>query len=57
MGYLFEKETYEIIGAVQDVHRELGSGFLEVVYQDALEIEFKKRNIPYSERISVTHLL
>ena len=47
MGYLFEKETYEIIGAAQDVHRELGSGFLEVVYQDALEIEFKKRNIPY----------
>ena len=47
MNYLFKEETYEIIGSAQDVHKELGSGFLEVVYQDALEIEFQRRNIIY----------
>ena len=47
MAYLFEKECYRIIGAAQEVHKELGSGFLEVVYQDALEIEFQIRKIPY----------
>ena len=47
MIFLFENECYQIIGAAQEVHKELGSGFLEVVYQDALEMEFQKRNIPY----------
>lgn len=47
MVFLFENECYQIIGAAQEVHKELGSGFLEVVYQDALEMEFQKRNIPY----------
>ncbi len=40
-------ESYEIIGACMEVHRELGCGFLEKVYHDALEIEFKLRGIPY----------
>ena len=31
-----------------DVHNNLGEGFLEIVYKDALEIEFKRRGIPYS---------
>jgi GxxExxY protein len=44
---LFKEESYKIIGACIAVHNELGTGFLEAVYQEALEEEFKLRNIPY----------
>ena len=42
-----EEETGKIINACMEVHNELGSGFLEPVYQEALEKEFKLQNIPY----------
>ena len=42
-----DDRTYQIIGAALEVHRHLGGGFLEVVYGDALEIEFQERGIPY----------
>lgn len=44
---LFKDESYKIIGACFEVHKKLGSGFLESVYSEALELEFKKADIPY----------
>lgn len=44
---LHRSESYELIGVLFDVHNELGGGFLEVVYSDAIEYELKQRGIPY----------
>lgn len=48
-GIIFKDESYKIIGACMEVHSELGCGFLEAVYQEALTIEFTKRNIPFEQ--------
>jgi len=47
MSLLYEDETYSIIGAAMEVHNVLGTGFLEPVYQEALEQEFIMRKISY----------
>ena len=46
-----DKETYAIIGASMEVHRRLGCGFLEAVYQNALEKEFQYLNISYKREL------
>jgi GxxExxY protein len=45
--FLYKDECYKIIGACMAVHRELGHGFLEPVYQEALAIELCFHGIPY----------
>jgi len=44
---LYKKECYEINSCIYAVNRKLGCGFLEAVYQEALEIELKRKNIPF----------
>ena len=44
---LFEEESGKILRACMNVFNELGNGFLEAVYQEALAIEFKEMEIPY----------
>ena len=52
-GLLYEDEVYQIIGAAIEVHRELGSGFLESVYEEAMVLESKARQIPYETQITI----
>jgi GxxExxY protein len=47
MSLIYEDECYTIRGAIFEVYKELGSGFLESVYQECLEREFKTQNIPF----------
>ncbi len=44
---IFPEESYEIVGACIEVHKNLGSGFLKAVYAEALMAEFENRDIPY----------
>jgi GxxExxY protein len=42
-----DQQTHAIIGAAMEVHRQLGPGFLEAVYHQALAIEFSARTVPF----------
>ena len=49
-----DPRTYAIIGAAQNVHAELGCGFLEPVYQAALAIELTERSVPFEREVDLT---
>jgi len=49
-GIFYQEESYRIQGAVFEVYREMGCGFLEAVYQECLAKEFSKRKIPFLEQ-------
>ena len=45
--YIFKDENYTIVGILFEVHKNLGKGFSEIVYKDAIEYEFQQQNILY----------
>ena len=53
MDLIYKEESYKIIGAAMEVHRELGNGFLEAVYQEALAIELKRMDIRYEREVKL----
>jgi GxxExxY protein len=50
---LYQEESYRIMGACFEVYKEKGCGFLEAVYQECLEIEFRLQGIPYVSQSSL----
>lgn len=47
MDLILKDEAYKIVGICMEVHNNLGAGFLEIVYKDALELEFRRAGILY----------
>jgi GxxExxY protein len=50
---ILKEEVYQIIGAAMDVYYQLGRGFLEPVYQEAFEVELRRRGIPFKARSEI----
>ena len=50
---IYKDESYAIVGACMKVHRALGPGFLEAVYEEVVEKEFIVQNIPYKRQVKL----
>ena len=50
MELLYKEEVFAVVGAAIEVHKELGNGFLEAVYQESLEIELRLREVPFDSQ-------
>jgi len=50
---LYKDEVFKIVGAAIEVQKELGSGFLESVYEEAMTIEFKEQRVPFGKQIRI----
>lgn len=50
MDLIYQEESYAIRGAIYEVYKELGCGFLESVYQEALEKELSRSGIPFTDQ-------
>ncbi|MBN2444454.1 MAG: GxxExxY protein [Spirochaetales bacterium] len=53
MDFLFKDETFTIRGAIFEVYKEIGPGFLESVYQECLEKEFLIQKIPFQRQVEL----
>lgn len=53
MELILKEEVYSIVGCAIEVHKELGFGFLEAVYQEAMELELTQRKIPFDAQLSL----
>jgi len=51
--YIFKRECYDIIGCCMEVHSELGCGFLEAIYQEALKLSFMDTEIPFEREVQL----
>lgn len=51
--FILKDESYAVIGAALDVYYKLGRGFLKPVYQEALELEFQLRDIPFASQVDL----
>lgn len=50
---VYKNEVYQIIGAAIEVHKQMGAGFLESVYEECMEIESDKRRMPYATQVKI----
>jgi GxxExxY protein len=50
---ILKDEVYAVVGAAMEVYNQLGIGFLEPVYQEAMELEVKERKIPFKAQVDI----